>query len=168
MKKIFSLFLCIIFLTGCENFNNKDVKNEPLNFSGFTCTVETINNNVKICADVEYKIDGSVTISYLEPLNLNNIILTADDEVVTICQDNAVYTYPFSKAPTFIMSKTIKICGDLSKNKIPIKENDDLVLQLYENENLYKLYLDNENKEFKKLVLDSGSEIIFKNFEFLK
>ena len=161
MKKLVCFLLCIFLLCGCEN--KKEVENHIPDFYGFKSRVNTIINDVKISADVEYESFDKLVLTFLLPENIKNMRIELVNGDYIIEYDDLAFTISKENIPYNSICNIIMNCAE----NIKLATNNNGVYTFASKGQIYNVEIDMDTKSFKKVEVDKTCVIEFENFEYV-
>ena len=164
MKKLLCICFCICFLlcTGCSNF--KDVKKEPLSFSGFSAVVRTELNGVTIISNVTYNSASGYKFTFTKPKTIENITISGSEGEFSLSGESLNLTLQSDKLPPSMICKALSDCVNAVSGASPISQNGTLQYAYFVDDVQCMLYTD-ENKNFQKITVGT-QEFIFDSFSY--
>lgn len=169
MKKFLCSFICILLLCSCTNKNSKDVENEPLSISGFSCAIRTTLNDIEITADAEYLASGTINMTFTAPATVNGMQINCTGGEYTVHYKNLELTVSGEKMPFNMVCRGLEECINNAQGKTPEKEeNSESLIYTYTAEgHVCKLYINPDTKYFEKIAIDGIDTLYFENFEYI-
>ncbi len=169
MKRVLCIVMALMLFGGCGTLNKKDVKKEPLIFSGFNAVVTTKINDITISGKAEYYADNSLTFEFSQPETVKGATVVCSSGEYKIRFQDISVSFPSEKMSFYMICRAIETCVNNVQGKTP--ENDaesEMLVYSYTAENhLCKLYADSETKNFIKLTVDGVDVVYFENFQYL-
>lgn len=164
MKRILSFSICFLFLlcTGCENL--KDVKNEPLNFSGFTAVISLDMNGITLISNVTYDLANGYKFTFSSPETLKGTSISGKEGDFTLNGESLTLQLKSEDLPCAMICRAVYDCVNAVSGALPIEENDSLQYAYKTDDVSCVLYTD-EQKNFKKLIV-GNKEFIFTDFSY--
>ena len=169
MKKVLCIVMVLMLLSGCGMFNTKDVKKEPLIFSGFNAVVTTEINDITISGNAEYSADDSLKFEFIQPETVKGAtVLCCDGEYKIQFHDISV-SFPSEKLSFNMICRAIETCVNNVQGKTPeIDGQSKMLVYSYTADNhLCQLYVESETKYFVKLTVDGVDTLSFENFQYI-
>ncbi len=168
MKKILCVFISLIMLGGCSFEKMKEVKKEPLEISGFNTVVKSIVNDVQISANVEYIPFETLNFTFNSPKAVKDMQILCKNGEYTISMNKLYFTFASDKMPFTMLCKTLETCVNSIQGTTPeIDTETNLLIYPYNaNGHICKLYVEQENKNFVKLMVDGNDLLFFEKFEY--
>ncbi len=169
MKKFLCSFICILLLCSCTNKNSKDVENEPLSISGFSCVIRTTLNDIEIVANAEYLAAGTINMTFIAPATVNGMQINCTGGEYTVHYKNLELTVSGEKMPFTMLCRGLEECINNAQGTTPEKdENGESLVYTYTAEgHVCKLYINPETKYFEKVAVDGIDTLLFENFEYI-
>ncbi len=158
-------FLCIIFviliLTGCEKEKTKE--SEIPDYRGFETDVCTEINEMKITGYAVYsEIDGLAFV-VTSPESVKGMEIICKDGECKINLHELSFSLPYERLPFNAIFVSLMACSENAKSAIC--ENE--YYKFRSKEYTYHLYVDEETKNFQKLMVDGNVILTFENFQYI-
>ena len=168
MKKILSVFMCLIILGGCNVEKIKDVKKEPLEISGFNTIIKSTVNNVQISANAEYVPYQSLNFTFNSPESVKDMQILCSNGEYTVNMNKLSFTFTGEKLPFNMICRTLETCINSVQGVLPETdaETDLLVFSYNADGHICKLYTEKEIRNFVKLSVDGNDLLFFEKFEY--
>ena len=161
MKKLVCFLLCIFLLCGCEN--EKEVENEIPDFYGFKGQINTIINDVKISAKVEYESFDKLVLTFLLPETVQNMRIELINGEYVIQYDELTFTVSRENIPYNSICNVVMNCAENIKSAT----NNNGVYTFASKGQIYNIEIDKDTKCFKKVEVDKTYILEFENFEYV-
>lgn len=169
MKKFLCSLLCLLFLCSCTDLKSKDVENEPLSISGFTCTIRTTFNDLSITANTQYTLPNTITLEMTAPETVKDMQINCTDGVYTVQYKGLELTVDGDKMPFNMVCRGIEECINNAQGKTPIKDekSESLVYSYTTEGHTCQLFVNPETKAFEKITVDGIDTLFFENFTYI-
>ncbi len=169
MKKILCSFLCVLLLCSCTNLKSKDVENEPLSISGFTCVMRTTFNDMEITANAEYMLPNTIKVEFTAPETVKGMQIDCINGEYTVHYKGLELTVNGDKMPFNMVCRGLEECINNAQGKTPAKdENSESIVYSYTAEgHTCKLFVNPETKAFEKILIDGIDTLHFENFQYV-
>ncbi len=168
MKKILCVLFSILLLGGCAS-KTKDVENEPLSISGFTCTVRTTFNSLEIAANAEYSLNGTIQMEFTSPETVNGMQINCKDGEYTVRYKNLELAVNGDEMPFNMVCRGLDECINNAQGKTPEGDEagESLVYSYTAEGHICKLFVNRETKAFEKISVDGFDTLFFENFTYI-
>lgn len=163
MKKLLTVLLCFVILSGCEK--KKDVKTEPLIFSGFACTVTTELNDVVITSSVIYDCAGGFEFTVLSPETLRDIKVSGKDGTFTLSGEGLTLETENKNLMPACIFRALSDCVSSVLGSYPVEIKNGERLYAYKCGDVTGALKTDENGIFRTLTVN-GKEFTFESFSF--
>lgn len=169
MKKVLCIVVALMLFGGCGMLNTKDVKKEPLIFSGFNAVVTTEINGITISGNAECYVVGSLNFEFIQPETVKGATIVCNSGEYKIQFQDITASFPSEKLSFNMVCRALETCIDNVQGKTPEtdKQSDMLVFSYTAENHLCKLYADSETKNFIKLTVDGTDTLYFENFKYI-
>lgn len=169
MKKILCSLLCVLLLYGCTDLKSKDVENEPLSISGFTCTLRTTFNGIVITANAQYTLPDTIMMDFTSPETVNGMQINCTGGEYTVYYKELEITVNSKQIPFDMVCRGLEECINNAQGQIPDSEetSESLVYSYTADGHTCKLYINRDTKEFQKIAIDGVDTLFFENFTYI-
>ncbi len=161
MKKLLCFLLCIFLLHGCEN--KKEVENKIPDFYGFKTKINTIINDVKISAEVEYESFDKLVLTFSLPQSVCGMKIELKNGEYNITYEEMSFCVSKDGLPYSAVCNIIIACAE----NIKLATYDNDIYTFISNGHLYNMEIDETTKGFVKVMVDETYTIDFEEFEYI-
>lgn len=168
MRKFLCVLFSILLLGGCTS-KTKDVENEPLSISGFSCVIRTTLNDIEITANAEYLASGTINMTFTAPETVKGMQINCTGGEYTVYYKNLELTVSGEKMPFNMVCRGLEECINNAQGTTPQKdENGESLVYTYTAEgHVCKLFVNPETKYFEKVTIDGIDTLFFENFTYV-
>ncbi len=161
MKKLLCFLLCISLLHGCEN--KKEVENKIPDFYGFKTKINTIINDVKISAEVEYEFFDKLVLTFYLPQSVCGMKIELINSEYNVIYEEMTFCVPEGGLPYSAICNVIMDCAE----NIKLATCDNNLYTFVSKGHMYNIEIDETTKEFVKVIVDETYTIEFEEFEYI-
>lgn len=169
MKKFLCVFMMLLLLCSCTDLKSKDVENEPLSISGFTCVIRTTFNDIDVVSNVQYILPNTIIMDFTAPETVNGMQINCTDGVYSVKYKKIELTVDGDKMPFNMVCKGIEECINNAQGKTPQKDEktESFVYSYNAEGHTCQLFVNPETKSFEKITVDGIDTLFFENFTYM-
>lgn len=169
MKKFLCSLLCLLFLCSCTDLKSKDVENEPLSISGFTCVIRTTFNGISIIANAQYTLPNAISMDFTAPETVKGVQINCTDGVYAVKYKNLELTVDGDKMPFNMICRELETCINNAQGKTPQKDekSESFVYSYTAEGHTCQLFVNPDTKAFEKIAIDGIDTLFFENFTYM-
>ena len=169
MKKFLCVFMMLLLLCSCTDLKSKDVENEPLSISGFTCVIRTTFNGIDVVSNAQYTLPNTIIMDFTAPETVNGMQINCTDGVYSVKYKKIELTVDGDKMPFNMVCKGIEKCINNAQGKTPKKDEktESLVYSYTSEGHTCQLFVNPETKAFEKITVDGIDTLFFENFTYM-